>query len=155
MTGRMHDFEKDGAQTEACPLCQENTILREGLTKVTEQLAKSEERRISLLQELNEMKFELVRIRDENDFLKQVVSPCLNIVARLSSRDVHASTADTTKKSDTNLSTHNGQADLMEVTANNCGMESTEERKGPCIRIGGYCEKKGAAEVHIANDSTK
>ncbi|KAK1810772.1 hypothetical protein LTR12_014856 [Friedmanniomyces endolithicus] len=133
MTEEMHGFEEDGVRSEAYPLCQENKVLRGRLTELTEQLAESEERRVTLLQKMNATEFELTRIRGENDFLKRVMS-------------------------EMNVNAHIGRADLMkadtEVAVENSEVESTEERKGPRVRIGGSCEEKGAADVHIANDLT-
>ncbi|KAK0295494.1 hypothetical protein LTS00_006125 [Friedmanniomyces endolithicus] len=76
----------------------------------------------------------------------------------MSSRDGHAGTANTIKMSEMNLNPHIGRADLMEVdteaAVKNGGVESIEKRKGPRVRIGGSCEGKSAADVHIAKDLT-
>ncbi|KAK0246619.1 hypothetical protein LTS02_018401, partial [Friedmanniomyces endolithicus] len=50
MTEELHGFEEDGMGSEANPLRQENKVLRGRLTELTEQLAESEERRVTLLQ---------------------------------------------------------------------------------------------------------
>ncbi|KAK3619805.1 hypothetical protein LTR56_023705 [Elasticomyces elasticus] len=72
----------------------------------------------------------------------------------MSSRDGHAGIANTINKSDMNLSTHNGRADLMEVTVEHSGVEAIEEKKGTRVSIGGSYEEKDAVKVYIANEST-
>ncbi|KAK0767916.1 hypothetical protein LTR38_018221, partial [Friedmanniomyces endolithicus] len=52
MTEELHGFEEDGMGSEANPLRQENKVLRGRLTELTEQLAESEERRVTLLQKM-------------------------------------------------------------------------------------------------------
>ncbi|KAK3116873.1 hypothetical protein LTR53_002313 [Teratosphaeriaceae sp. CCFEE 6253] len=80
----------------------------------------------------NETESELIRIRDENDSVRRVMS-------------------------EISLDSDAGRADPMEVdreaVTENSGTESTEGRKLPYVLIGTSCEEKGAADVPIANDA--
>ncbi|KAK4905823.1 hypothetical protein LTR49_024914 [Elasticomyces elasticus] len=133
MTEETQESKEDGGVREAHPLCQENQVLRRRLAELMKQLAESEGERIITVQNMNETKSELTRIRNETDSLKRVMS-------------------------EISLKSYDGRTDPMEVdtvaTMENSEVESTEGTLAPHVRGGMSCEGKGAADVHIADDVT-